>query len=226
MKKSIIIAVLISCQNILLAQTQVTKSRAKVIECKAPYQKIKLDLLEDESNFIKEYPITADTKITNKKGEPDKVENLKPGNEISIESSKQGYKTVVSGITITSTKTGSKVNVNGKLERYVPEKNYAVIDGYKVKLDENVKIVGKNELKNQSFKSFAEITPGYYIEADGEHRPDGLVYASKATLKPDNFGNTDMKLRTSMNADFSSSLMKQTATTGDVKKLNDIRFIK
>jgi beta-barrel assembly-enhancing protease len=220
-ERIVLVVYLTFLQIVAVAQTQQQKSRAKIIECKSPFSKIKVDLLDDESDFIKEYPIGSETKILNKKGEPEKVESLKPGHEITVEATKQGYKWTLNQITVNSTKVGSKVKVNGKLEKYVNANDYAIIDGRKVKLAENTKIFGKNELKNQSYKSFGDVTQGYYIEAEGEHRPDGIVYATSAYLKPDNFTNIDLKLRTSMNSDFSSSLMKQTASTGDSKKLSD-----
>ena len=175
-------ACFIFVQLFSFAHTQQQKSRAKIIECKAPFSKIKVDLLDDESDFIKEYTIGAETKILNKKGEPEKLENLELGNEITAEATKQGYKWTLNQITINSSKAGSRVKVNGKLEKYVNANDYAIIDGRKLKLAENTKIFGKNELKNQSYKSFGDVTQGNYIEAEGDHRLDGIVYATSDYL--------------------------------------------
>jgi Zn-dependent protease with chaperone function len=203
------------------AQVQEIKNNAKIIQFDPPYEKIKLDILDDDASFIKEFPITSATTILNKKGETVSRDLLKPGNEILITGTKQGYKTTITQINITNTREGSKVNVKGKLEQYNSSRDFAVIDGHKVKLESNVKIIGKNELKNQTFPSFKDITPGYFIDATGIRKQDGLVYATEAYLRPDNFNENEYRLRTSMNADFSSSLMKTVIASGEVKTLTD-----
>jgi beta-barrel assembly-enhancing protease len=205
----------------LNAQVQEIKSNAKIIQFNAPYDKIKVDVLDDEASFIKEFPISETTVIVNKKGEPINRDLLKPGNEILITGSKQGYKTTITQISLVNTREGSKVSIKGKLEQYNSSRDFAVIDGHKVKLESNVKIQGKNELKNQTFTSFKDITLGYFIDASGTRKQDGLVYATEAFLKPDNFNENEYKLRTSMNADFSSSLMKTVAASGEVKTMSD-----
>lgn len=221
MKSAIIFSISVLGFGFLSAQVQPIKNTAKVIQFDAPYEKLKVDVLDDEANFIKEFPVTASTKIVNKKGESVSREMLRPGNELMIEGSKQGYKTTIDQITLTSAREGSKVSVKGKIEQYNAGRDYAVIDGHKVKLEPSTKIIGKNELKNQTFSSFKDITLGYFIDANGVRKSDGLVYATEAYLKPDNFNENEYRLRTSMNADFSSSLMKSVATTGEVKTLSD-----
>jgi len=203
------------------AQVQAIKNNARVIQFNAPFEKLKVDVLDDEASFIKEFTITANTKIQNKKGESISKELLKPGNEVIIEGSKQGYKTNIDLITIVSAREGSRVSVKGKLEQYNSSKDYGVVDGHKVKLESSTKIVGKNELKNQTFSSFKDITLGYFVDANGIRKQDGLVYATEAYLIPDNFNENEYRLRTSMNADFSSSLMKTVATSGEVKAVSD-----
>ncbi len=217
----LLFAGLVLAINSLLAQNQTLSGKGKVIECKEPYQKIKLDMLETQDNFITEFNLSTDTKITNKKGEVQKPEALLPGNEVQIEAVKLNYKWTLNSCVISSTRLGSEVKVNGKLERYYAENDYAVIDGNKVKLESNTKIVGDKELKGQSFKSFREISAGNFVKAEGVRKPDGLVYASKVSLTPDNFGARDAKLRQSMNADFSSSLVKEKAVSSELRKYSD-----
>lgn len=59
--------------------SQDTEGKAKVLACDPPYNKIKVDMLRDEVEFIQEMSITPSTKIADKKGNPVTAETLRPG---------------------------------------------------------------------------------------------------------------------------------------------------
>jgi beta-barrel assembly-enhancing protease len=71
---------------------------------------------------------------------------------------------------------------NGRLDAI--ESDFAVIDGHRVKLNNNVIIKGANGY-NKTFTSINQLLLGDIVEIKGKYRPDGFLYADSFKVEPD-----------------------------------------
>lgn len=204
--------------NVVYAQNIPFKGKAKVLQCIEPYDKLTIDFLDDDTEFIREMAILPETRITDKKGDPAKAEDLTPGTEIEIAGEKVNYKNRLIELRILTKWIGDEVELDGILELYSVESGITIVDGQKVKLAAGSTIKGESRLKGKKFSSFAEITPGNFMVCKGVRRGDGIVYASRASVRENEFDATDQELRTALGDQFSAENIQSVAVPNDLKK--------
>ncbi len=206
---------LISAQNIPF------KGKAKVLQCPAPYNIVTVDLLDDDDEFIRELEIRQETRITDKKGNPAIAESLAAGTEIEISGEKANYKNQLNEIKILTKWVGDEVELDGILELLNEETGIAVVDGQKVILAGGTTIKGESKLKGKKFSKFSEITLGNFMTCKGYRRADGVIYASSASVRENDFDATDRELRVALGDQFSARNLQSVTVPGDLKKYTD-----
>lgn len=207
--------------NIVYAQNIPFRGKARVLQYTLPDGKLTVDFLDDDTGFIREMEILPETRITDKKGNPAQTEDLTPGTEIEIAGEKVNYKNRLTELKILTKWIGEEVELDGILELYTVESGIAVVDGQKVKLAEGAVIKGESRLKGKKFASFAAITPGNFMACKGARRGDGVVYASRASVRENEFDATDQELRTALGDQFSAENIQSVAVPSDLKKYAD-----
>ena len=179
---------------------------------------MKVDVLTDPSDFLREMEITADLPILDKKGNSVIVEKLVPGTEIELSCQKVNYKETLKQITVLTKWTGGKAKIDGLIEKFDPTSGIAVVDGEKVKLGNGVSIKGTGKYKKQKYKSFGDITLGNFIKLDGIRSPNGLIIAENASVKENIFTKSDGDLRASLAEEFSADGLETVAVPSEYQK--------
>jgi Zn-dependent protease with chaperone function len=205
----------VSAQNIPI------KGKATILECKTPYDKVKVDMLGDESDFIQEMAILPDTKITDKKGNPVKLEDLPPGTKVELSGEKVSYKNQLREIKVTVKWAGETVELNGILEIFDVASSVAVIDGQKVKLAAGTTIKGDSKLKGKKFASFAEISLGNRVKCAGPRQVNGIINATSASVQENDFDATDQELRAALGDEFSAQNLESVPVPADLTKYTE-----
>lgn len=216
----LLIISLIVCSNTVFGQVIKYEGKAKILEFNPPYEKLKVDMLDDENNFIQTMNIEAGTIITNKKGNPIEIENLVPGTEINLIGEKINHVSKIKTIKLENKWKGEFVKLDGLIEYYDSDNKIAVVDGEKVKLDNGVKIKGKkkSKYKKESFDDFSVITLGNFVEIEGVRQMDGLIIAKKAFVGENEFTQKDRELRGVLGDEFSSDNIKPVDIPSELKK--------
>ena len=202
--------------NPIFAQTMTIKGKAKVLECKAPFEKVSVDMLNDESNFQQEMSILPTTRIVDKKGNPLKPDNLTAGTEIELIGERINHKNVLREVKVLTKWLGEETKLDGILELWDENSGIAVVDGEKVRLLPGTSIKGKSGLKGRKFGGFSEISLGNYMELEGVRQSDGIVSASDAVVWENNFDATDQELRTALGDQFSAQHLVAIPVPGDL----------
>lgn len=88
-----------------------------------------------------------------------------------------------------------RTHLKGIFERLDGDR--ATIDGQSVvlQLDKGKAIDGLEGWRGKKFTSFDDMQLGAQVEIYGERRPDGIVYASRGTMRPIEMGKEDFLLR-------------------------------
>ncbi len=203
------------------AQNIAFKGKANILEFPSPYTVMKVDFIDNEKDFFQELQIRPDTKIIDKKGNPVLADNLIPGTEIEVVGEKVNYKNQVTEVKVTTRRLGDKVELDGLIEFYDPESGIAVIDGEKVKLAPGVAIKGLSKLKGKKFLAFSEISLGNFMTCEGVRQADGIIYATIATVKENEFDAYDQELRAALGDEFSANNIAPVPVPADLKQYTD-----
>lgn len=86
-----------------------------------------------------------------------------------------------------------QTTVTGIYERL--DGDIAMIDGHPIMLEKGRSIEGREEWKNKRFSSFNDMQLGSEVQVSGERKPDGIVYATRGTMRPSILGKDDYLLR-------------------------------
>lgn len=221
MKTSIFLLGVLFWSVFVDAQTIAIKSKAKILACEAPFDKISVDMLNDESNFQQEMSLLPTTRIVDKKGNPLKPDNLTPGTEIELIGERINHKNVLREVKILTRWVGEETKLDGILELWDENSEIAVVDGQKVRLLPGTSIKGKSGLKGRKFGSFSEISLGNYMELEGVRQSDGIVSATDAVVWENNFDATDQELRAALGDQFSAQHLEAIPVPGDLKKYTE-----
>ncbi len=203
------------------AQNIAFKGKANILEFPSPYTVMKVDFIDNEKDFFQELQIRPDTKIIDKKGNPVLADNLIPGTEIEVVGEKVNYRNQVTEVKVTTRRLGDKVELDGLIEFYDPESGIAVIDGEKVKLAPGVAIKGLSKLKGKKFLVFSEISLGNFMTCEGVRQADGIIYATIATVKENEFDAYDQELRAALGDEFSANNIAPVPVPADLKQYTD-----
>lgn len=211
----VFLALAILQPNINFAQSTKIEGKAKVIAFISPFNKIKIDMLNDQNEFIQEFNLSSATIIKDSKGKPVEPSNIKPGSEIMMTGKKVGYVREVDEIKVTYSFIGDGLKISGVLEKYVPANDYAVIKGERIKLVPGVKIKSGSPNFKGPFNSFLELSIGNRIEIEGSRKEDKYIYASKAVVKENTYTADDQEIFDAMGLQFSSAHLESIYMPGE-----------
>jgi hypothetical protein len=167
---------------------------AFVLEFAAPHERLLIDT--GETNFttgeVTEVTINAATLFRNKKDAPLERGLLRPGMKIEIQGERFGSRVQAGVVKVKTNAESWEVEVKGYFEKL--DGGRARVDGQTVVLGDGAVILGDNEWKGKTFKSFNEMMLGSHVEVKGIRRADGVVYAQLGKTKPNIFTEGDKRL--------------------------------
>lgn len=170
------------------------KTSAFVLEFRAPYNTILVDI--DNTIFLDvdflPIPISAATKLVNRKGKPLDRSMIRPGMELEITGERFFDRVEISEIRLKTDHEKWDAEAKGYFEALDGDK--AWIDGRAVRLNTNSVIVGKGAWKNKTFRSFSELSLGAAVKVEGVRRADGIIYANKVEAEPNEFTGGDQRM--------------------------------
>ncbi len=197
MQRCAVIFWLTLCAVAVTAQQQVgipLKADAFVIEFIAPYAVLRVDF--EDNNFTNletsGLAINAQTQFLNKKDKPLDKALLRPGMRIEVRGERFGEQMVANRIKAKIDVDNWETEVKGYLEKIEGDK--AWVDGQALRLAGNVIVLGDNEWKGKTFRSFGEMMVGSNLEVKGVRGADGVVTVKEGKTKPNLYSNADKNL--------------------------------
>jgi len=181
--------------NLVPAQSemrfQIKKRTAFVTSFQPPYEELFVDIAENDfietENLL--LPVNSSTTVVNKKGKAIDRNLIRPGMEIEITGNRYANRIEVSKIQVLTDLEKWEASADGYFESLDGDK--AWIDGRAVRLAPGTIISGEGK---QLYRSFNELPLGFRFEVEGVRRPDGVIYARKAKVKPNVFTSGDRKM--------------------------------
>ncbi|RYC69190.1 hypothetical protein EQG79_17490 [Spirosoma sordidisoli] len=193
------------------AQTEVAQYKklesATILEFPEPYRQMIIYLEDDEDNRHTTITIVDTTLFVKKAAFGKRKKNIKPADLMQASDFRPGMKINlwVNYYQISQRNEAERISLD---ESYygptslvgIYEKldgNRASIDGQAVilQLDKGKHIDGLDEWKGKKFTSFADMQLGAEVKVYGERKPDGVIYASRGTMRPVEMSKEDYLLR-------------------------------
>jgi beta-barrel assembly-enhancing protease len=147
-------------------------------------KEVVIDFVDDKLISTELVKLTPDGKFT----------NLRPGMSVLVEG--EFFRKTETNIAKKITQNAdysNKIKIeNGRIDEI--EADFAIIDGYKVKLKEGVIIKGINGY-NKKFDTINQLLLGDIVEIKGYYYTDGFVYAESFTVQPDIDTDDDLKAK-------------------------------
>lgn len=180
---------------------------ATILEFREPYKDMVVYMEKEEDNRHSRITILDTTLFVRKSAFSKRVKSIKPNELMQASEFRPGMKINLwvnylqfsqinnaERITLDETYYGSTslVGIYEKLDG-----DRAIIDGQAVvlRLDKGKTIDGLDEWKGKKFTSFDQMQLGSEVKVYGERKPDGIVYATRGTMRPTEMSKEDYILR-------------------------------
>lgn len=180
---------------------------ATILEFREPFKEMVIHIEKEEDTRHSRITILDTTLFVRKSAFNKKIKSIKPDEKMMAGDFRPGmkinlwvnYKQIsqinnAERISLDETYYGP-TTVVGIYEKLEGER--AIIDGQAVvlQLEKGKTIEGQDEWKGKKFTSFNDMQLGAEVRVNGERKPDGIVYASRGTMRPTEMGKDDYLLR-------------------------------
>lgn len=138
--------------------------------------------------------VTSNSRLLDKKKKKElDLSLLRPGLQIEFQGLQYGEIIQVNEIVLLTNLSKKNDKADGVLENKNGKR--AVIDGQRVVLNPDVKITGIGSWKGREYYNFDVINLGVFAKAEGSLKADGILYADKVKIEPNEYINADYQVR-------------------------------